>query len=169
MGNIRKNPPMVHPFAALMFPNENLHKQAMELLTTKFGEPLGIGEEFGWQLQKQFIVYKKPASLETLYKTKIWSNEVELSIKEPENNKRFVNIDPGYLEASKFVLYSSKDFSHRLYQAEGVFAEVTMLFMHGKFHKMDWTYEDYWNEKNRNFLIKMRSEIVRLAREKLQK
>lgn len=179
MGDIREKAPLVHPFAALMFPDEELYEKSMQLLQDRFGEILGLGEifnvtdftnyyvkEFGENLKKQFIVFKERQSLETLYKSKIWSNEIEVTIKEPENNKRFVNIDPGYLEASKFVLYSSKDFSHRLYQGEGIFAEVTMLFMHGKFHKMGWTYEDYWFEQNRSFLKKMRTEILKMTRER---
>lgn len=179
MGDIRHKAPMVHPFAAVMFPDNDLYEKSLELLKERFGEILGMGEkflvtdftnyyvkEFGEALQKQFILFKNPVSVEKLYQSKIWSNEIELTIKEPENTIRYVNIDPGYLDAPKFVLYSSKDFSHRLYQGEGIFAEVTMLFKHGKFHKMAWTYNDYWAERNRSFLKKMRSEIVRIKRER---
>jgi hypothetical protein len=179
MGDIRSKAPLVHPFAAIMFPNEELYAKAMKLLQDKFGEILGMGEifsvteftsyyvkEFGENLKKQFILFKEPVRAEKFYQAKIWSNKVEQKIQEPENDKRFVNIDPGYLEASKFVLFSSKDFSHRIYQGEGIFAEVTMLFMHGKFHKMGWTYEDYWHETNRNFLKKMRTEIIKMARDR---
>lgn len=179
MGDIREKAPMVYPFAALMFPDEELYQKSLELLKNRFGEILGMGEifkvtdftnyyvkEFGEDLKKQFMIFKTPQSVEKLYQSKIWSNEIETSIKEPENDKRYVNIDPGYLDLSKFVLYSSKDFSHRLYQGEGIFAEVTMLFMHGKFHKLGWTYNDYWNEMNRKFLRKMRTEIVKMTRNK---
>ncbi len=177
MGDIRKNAPKVHPFVAIMFPDEQLYEKSLLLLQEKFGEILGKGDiflvkdftkyyvkEFGENLKKQFIVFKKPVSVKSLYKSKIWSNELELSIKESGNDKRYVNIDPGYLTPAKFVLYSSKNFSHRLYQGDGIFAEITMLFMHGEFRKMDWTYNDYWDETNRGFLRKMRTEIVRMAR-----
>ncbi|MBN2282181.1 MAG: DUF4416 family protein [Candidatus Marinimicrobia bacterium] len=177
MGEIRKSAPLVHPFAAVMFPNEELHHQSLDLLQKKFGEPLGLGrifkvmdftnyyvKEFGENLKKQFIVFREPRSVEKLYQSKIWSNEVELTIQEPKDKQRFVNIDPGYLAPSKFVLFSSKDFSHRIHVGEGIFAEITLLFMHGKFHKMGWTYNDYWDEENRKFLTDMRQKIVSISR-----
>jgi len=179
MGDIRESAPMVHPFAAVMFPDDELYETSINLLKQKFGEPLGMGrifqvtdftdyyvKEFGENLKKQFIVFKEPQSVEKLYESKIWSNEVELTIKEPENDIRYVNIDPGYLTPAKFVLYSSKNFSHRLYQGDGIFAEITMLFMHGKFNKMDWTYNDYWDEENKGFLKEMRKKIVDILRGK---
>lgn len=178
MGEIRAAAPLVHPFAAVMFPDEDLYEKSLMLLTEKFGEPLGKGrifkvsdftnyyvKEFGDELKKQFIVFRKPVSVEKLYESKIWSNEMEISIRNPKNKKRSVNIDPGYLAPSKFVLFSSKDFSHRIYQGDGIFAEITMLFMHGKFHKMGWTYNDYWDEENRAFLREMRRQIVAISRE----
>ena len=179
MGNIREKAPRVHPFAAVMFPDRELYAKSMALLKERFGEVLGVGpvfkvsdftqyyvKEFGDSLQKQFIVFKKPVSVDHLYRAKLWSNKVEVTIKEPENEKRYVNIDPGYLAPSKFVLFSSKDFSHRIYQGEGIFAEITMLYMHGEFHKMGWTYNDYWDEENRRFLAGMRKQIVALARKR---
>lgn len=42
--------------------------------------------------------------------------------------KRKVNLDPGYLEPSKLVLASTKNFSHRIYLNQGIYGEVTLLF-----------------------------------------
>ena len=98
MGEIRELAPMVHPFTAVMFPDEELYNKSLELLKNRFGEALGMGrifkvtdftnyyvKEFGEDLKKQFIVFSEPQSVEKLYESKIWSNKVEAKIKEPEN------------------------------------------------------------------------------------
>ncbi len=175
MGEIRVKSPLVHPFAAVMFPNDKLYRKSLVALQKKFGEILGKSEifpvtkftnyyvrEFGKNLKKQFFLFKHPIPVEGLYQSKIWSNQLEVTIAEPENEQRFVNIDPGYLAPAKFVLFSSKDFSHRIYINDGIFAEITMLYMHGQFHKMGWTYKDYW--ENRSFFLAMRQKILSLAR-----
>jgi hypothetical protein len=56
---------------------------------------------------------------------------------------RCVNIDPGYLTATKLVLASTKDAAHRVYLSGGIYAEVTLLFQHGSFQGQAHTYPDY--------------------------
>ncbi|MCK4715406.1 MAG: DUF4416 family protein, partial [Candidatus Marinimicrobia bacterium] len=77
------------------------------------------------------------------------------------------NIDPGYLTPAKLVLFSAKNFSHRIYTGSGIFAEVTMLYAHGEFVRLPWTYSDYYWEENLNFLYTMRNKIVKIARKNL--
>ncbi len=56
---------------------------------------------------------------------------------------RSVNIDPGYLNESRLVLASGKDFSHRLYLGQGVYGEITLIYQHDGFQPLAWTYPDY--------------------------
>ena len=42
--------------------------------------------------------------------------------------KRPVNIDPGYINESRLILASTKDFSHRIYLRDGIYAEVTLNY-----------------------------------------
>ncbi|MDD5174791.1 MAG: DUF4416 family protein, partial [Candidatus Omnitrophica bacterium] len=74
-------------------------------------------------------------------KTKILSNKIEkiLSV----NGKRTINIDPGYVDLAKLVLFSTKDYSHRMHVGRGIFAEVTLHFKDEKFTTWPWTYPDY--------------------------
>ncbi len=58
-------------------------------------------------------------------------------------NRRQVNIDPGYVSLSKLVLATTKDHAHRLYLAEGIYGEVTLTYRDGAFHPWPWTYPDY--------------------------
>ena len=52
--------------------------------------------------------------------------------------RRPVNLDPGYLEPSKVVLASTKNFYHRMYLSRGIFGEVTMHFRNGAFEFFPW-------------------------------
>ena len=79
---------------------------------------------------------------------------------------RVANIDPGYLEPSKLVLYSTKNFSHRIYVGNGIFAEVTLIYEHGDFKFLPWTYPDYMWRPNVDFLKSVRANIVVLNRKK---
>ena len=57
--------------------------------------------------------------------------------------KRSVNIDPGYLDLAKVVLFSTKDYSHRIYLDKGIYAEVTLFYKDNRFNPWPWTYPDY--------------------------
>jgi len=57
--------------------------------------------------------------------------------------RRQVNIDPGYLSATKLVLASTKDAAHRIYLSGGIYAEATLLFSDGTFRAHAHTYPDY--------------------------
>jgi hypothetical protein len=56
---------------------------------------------------------------------------------------RSVNIDPGYLDLAKLVLFSTKDYTHRIHVGKGIFAEVTLYFQDDSFNAWPWTYPDY--------------------------
>ena len=75
-------------------------------------------------------------------------------------NRRNVNIDPGYLLLSRFVLATGKDFSHRIYIGRGIYAEVTLMFKKGEFHTLAWTYPDYASAEMTDFLLSVRRGYV---------
>lgn len=179
MGSI-KSAPWAHPFIAVMFTTEEQKQSILKRVTEHYGKILGSGpvylvtdntdyyvKEFGRHLQKQFLVFESPVSLENYHRIKVWSNQIEIETKPAVTSHRIVNIDPGYLEPSKLVLFSTKNYSHRIYVADGIFAEVTMLYAHGKFVQLPWTYTDYYREENLKFLIEMRKQIVKISRRRL--
>jgi hypothetical protein len=66
-----------------------------------------------------------------------------LEAKLSKEGKRTVNIDPGYIDMAKLVLFSTKDYTHRLYLNKGIFAEVTLYYKDDTFNPWPWTYPDY--------------------------
>lgn len=73
---------------------------------------------------------------------------------------RQVNIDPGFLVASRFVLASGKDFTHRVYIGQGVYADLTLIYTKDWFQPLPWTYPDYQAEPVQQFLIKVRQKYI---------
>ena len=57
--------------------------------------------------------------------------------------KRCVNIDPGYVGLGQVVLASTKTIYHRIPIAEGLYAEITLIYRHGHFQALPWSYRDY--------------------------
>jgi hypothetical protein len=76
-----------------------------------------------------------------------------------KNGKRRINLDVGYLETSKLVLASTKNFSHRISLNQGIYAEVTMLYADGEFKKLPWTYPDYLEPAFQSFLVLTRGAL----------
>jgi hypothetical protein len=69
---------------------------------------------------------------------------------------RPVNIDPGYVSASKVVLSTFKDYAHRIYLGQGVYAETTLHYYQGGFADWPWTYPDYRSDSYKTFFQRMR-------------
>lgn len=136
-----------------IFKDEKIFKKAKARLIWRFGEldfesnslPFEFTdyyqEEMGSDLKKVFISFKKLILPEELPRIKIFTNRIE--DKFSRNKKRRVNIDPGYLELPKLVLASTKDYVHRIYLNNGIYAELTLFFKDKSFEPWQWTYPDY--------------------------
>jgi len=98
-------------------------------------------KEFGKNLKRKFIAFQKLIPPQDLAKIKIMTNRVEEKL--ARWGSRRINIDPGYLDLSKLVLASTKDYKHRIYQDKGIYAEVTLYYQNRSFNSWEWTYPDY--------------------------
>jgi len=98
-------------------------------------------EEMGPDLKRKFLSFKKPVDLKNICAVKLKTNALEKRFE--KNGFRTINIDPGYLNLSKLVLFSTKDYTHRIYLDNGIHAEVTLYYKDNSFHPWPWTYPDY--------------------------
>jgi len=71
-----------------------------------------------------------------------------------------VNIDPGYVAASKMILATGKDYSHRLYLGEGIYGDFTLIFRDGQYAALPWTYPDYASEPLRRLFDLLRKRYL---------
>lgn len=74
--------------------------------------------------------------------------------------RRRVNIDPGVLTLHSLVLASTKNFAHRIALAEGVYAELTLIWRNRDFRPLEWTYPDYRSETCLEFLRGCRAALT---------
>jgi hypothetical protein len=90
---------------------------------------------------------------------KIKTNEMEAAFAEEYRNvQRPVNLDPGYLEQSKIVLASTKNFYHRILISQGIYAEVTLHFEKGEWRSFPWTFPDFKSDRYRSYFMSLREQ-----------
>jgi Domain of unknown function (DUF4416) len=114
--------------------------------------------EIGDRLIRKFISFDKLIHPLKLAEIKLKTIEIEQKLADQigEEFKRKINIDPGYMELSKIILASTKNYSHRIYLDKGIYAEVTLMRQYNKFKFLQWTYPDYVNPMALNFFEIMR-------------
>ena len=115
--------------------------------------------EMGRDLWRRMVGFEPLISPEQMVPLKLWANGVETRNLN-EGGGRRVNIDPGYLAGSKFVLVTGKDYSHRLYLGEGIYGEVTLMVQQGGFAPLPWTYPDYGSQPLLGILDSLRKRYL---------
>lgn len=156
MGKAKKPRP-VKLVIGMLAKNKKLFDRIEEFFIKEFGEidfksPVVSFEytdyykpEMGGPLKKKFISFKRPIAPEDISKIKVITNSLEKKFSKQKKTSlcRQINIDPGYISDSKFILATTKDYFHRIYLARGMYAEVTLAWKNGSFKPFEWTYTDY--------------------------
>lgn len=159
MGIINPVPP-VKLFVGMISNRTTLFDEARLPLVTRFG-PVDLEspvypwthttyyeKELGPDLLRQFLFFKQPIPPDALHEIKRFTNEMEQQWVQasPGGNLRRINLDPGYLAPSKIVLATTKDYSHRIYLRDGIYAEVTLVYQGKSFVPLSHTYPDFRSE-----------------------
>ena len=119
-------------------------------------------DELGPNLVRQFYAFKKLINRDKIAGIKLYTNKLEDKFR--MNNKRVINIDPGYLSLGKFILATTKNQQQRLYLKNGIFAECALRYKNGGFIAWDWTYPDYATEEYRKVLSEIREVYFKQIR-----
>ena len=115
-------------------------------------------KEMGKPLYRVFCSFIPLIDPENLASIKVKSNEIEDLFRTDEGRR--INLDPGILCQSKFLLASTKNNAHRIPMGRGIYGELTLQYRQGAFRELDWTYPDYRGERARNFLMDVRKIYV---------
>lgn len=121
-------------------------------------------DEMGPNLKRMFFGFEK-----TIDPNQIASIKLKTILLESEFSKmpdasvpRPINFDPGYLTTAKVVLATTKDYSHRVYLADGIYAESTLHYQKGRWRPWPWTYPDYADGCYDPFFLQLRHQLAQI-------
>jgi len=117
--------------------------------------------QMGRDLLRRFVAFERLIDPGELAAVKCRTNELEAELAGRFTEvPRPVNIDPGYVELGKLVLASAKNFSHRVYLRDGIYAEVTLQYRRGKWMAGPMTFPDYAGGRYDAFLTAARQRLA---------
>lgn len=150
-----------------------LFERAAEALEERFGPathqspvwPFDLTDyyepEMGRGLLRKFLAFQRRVDRADLAEIKLWTNDLEKRLVTPDMPvPRPINLDPGWMDAARLVLATTKDYAHRIYLQRGIYAEVTLTFARGGFRPMPWTYPDYRSEHYHAFFRAVRDDLL---------
>ncbi|MCL1926096.1 MAG: DUF4416 family protein [Syntrophorhabdaceae bacterium] len=163
-------PPSGKLVISSIFRDENILPTLLPLLSEAVGEVCFAGPllpfdrteyyhaEMGKPLFRRFFAASALVSRDALPEIKIRMEEIEQKFS--KDGQRIVNLDPGLLTPENFVLATGKNFSHRIYLCNGVFADLTLIFQKGEYRSLPWTYPDYASLEIRSLLKELRGSLL---------
>ena len=174
-----KEPRPAKYFAGLLSSNADLLAAVEADLTAILGAIDGRSEilpwtvsrfyekEMGSRLLRRFLSFAPLISPGNLAEIKLQTQRVEDKYRHKTGNStgRRVNLDPGYVEAGKVVLASTKNAGHRIYLHSGIYGEATLLYYDSAFHAGSYTYPDYLWPQTLAFLTSLRLVYLDQLRE----
>ena len=174
MGAI-SSPPPAKLIVGMLSGRRELLTEAAERLARDYG-PIDLTSEatsfdfthyydkqMGPNLLRQFVAFERTICPGELARIKRAANDVEdeFAAARTGDPTRPVNLDPGYVTESKLVLASTKDFAHRIYLRDGIYAEVTLTYARGRWAAGDYTFPDYASGAYDAFFTGVRDRLRR--------
>jgi hypothetical protein len=153
---------------SVIYREEGVFREAAARIVGLFGEAERTSEAFpfdrteyytremGAPLSRRFIVTAGEYPRDSLADAKIAAEKVEGEFS--TDGRRAVNVDPGLLTDENFLLATGKNYSHRIYLRDGVFADLTLVFRGGEYRPLSWTYPDCASDAIRAFLGEVRAD-----------
>lgn len=120
--------------------------------------------ELGTPIARRFVSFARLVPQDGLITAKLATNALEARLAGPDGRRR-VNCDPGILTQERLVLATGKNFSHRVYLGQGLFADLTLVFRAGSWQILPWTFPDYASPAMRDILTAIRDRYRQDLRE----
>lgn len=77
-----------------------------------------------------------------------------------KDSKRMVNVDLGFVSLENFILATTKNYSHRVFLGQNIFADLTYQCAEGGFQTLPWTYPDFKDQAKIDFFNWCRSFLL---------
>jgi hypothetical protein len=156
--------------AGLLFGDLAIRNRALLALNERFGPADCITEpkpftytdyydgEIGPGIQRQTISFTELVHPVKLAEIKLFTNELERQLS--CEGRRRINIDPGLLSEERIVLATGKNYTHRVYLRDGIYADLTLIYQAGSYQKLPWTYPDYLEPMLLHFFSALRRKLI---------
>lgn len=175
-----KDPNPVKLIIGILAANQDCLKAAANAIVSEFGSidltsdvwPFDQTDyyknEIGENILRQFLTIEKLIDPAKLSEIKLKTNLIEQKLAAESNLDlpRPVNLDPGIIEPSKLILASTKNYSHRIYISEKIYAEITLIFDKGAWCPLPYTYPDYKQDCYHDFFTKVRQRLLEQLKSK---
>ncbi len=160
----------------IIYHDKGILQKALDILTEKFGEIEDVSEEFSFSREyssyydgelggegiRRIYSFKNTVDPEYQAEIKEFTNEIENGF------ERKINLDPGFINAGRLLLATTKQIGFRIALKRGIYTELTLYWARGKWQKLPWTYRDYQSERVQKFITKVRSKYLAERRDILK-
>ena len=132
--------------------------------------------ELGTPLARRLLGFARLVPLDGLAGVKLATNAIEAAYTRPADirpvdtppvgtqpvgpsgGSRRVNLDPGLITLERLVLASGKNFTHRVYLGQGIWADLTLIYNKKTgWVVLPWTFPDYATEDMKRRLTELRA------------
>ncbi|MBP8645224.1 MAG: DUF4416 family protein [Syntrophobacteraceae bacterium] len=175
--SIPREPPPAKLVTGLLFRDLQIQREALFELESLFGpidflspaEPFSYtsyyDREMGEGVLRQVAGFLDLVSQGALPPIKHRTNQLEIRLS--AEGRRRINIDPGLLSDERMVLATGKNYTHRIYLREGIYADLTLIYQKGGFQVLPWTYPDYRRGELLHYLGVLRRKLIFQRRKRL--
>lgn len=111
-------------------------------------------KEMGPGLLRRFLSFQNLIMPDQIADIKIVTTELENKYR--NENKRQINLDPGYLDTYKVVLASTKFGGQKIYVGKGIYADMTLVMYKGQWEGFAWGFPDFKSRRYDTVLAKIR-------------
>lgn len=111
-------------------------------------------KEMGKELLRRFYSFQKLIRPDEIAEIKIRTNELENKYR--NEDRRQINLDPGYLDTYKVVLASTKFGGQKIYVGKGIYADMTLVMFKGQWESFAWGFPDFKSRRYDAVLSKIR-------------
>ncbi|MCP4685320.1 MAG: DUF4416 family protein [bacterium] len=168
----KQTPPPGRLIVSIIYSSIDAVADSLKLLERQFGRVQyetiempytseAYSEEMGDKLQRRFFSFEKPVERDRLPQIKAACLKIEKQFGDHVDDFTFrtVNLDPGILTPDNLVMASTREYNHRVYLGEGVFAELVLVFAKGRFVRMPWTIADFYHGEAIDFFLRVRESF----------
>lgn len=156
----------------VIYHDAKIRDAALDVLCKRYGPIEDASEEFsfsrtysdyydaeiGGECFRRIYSFRDTVDPSRQAQIKIDTNRIEESFS--VDGKRRINLDPGFMNAGRLLLATTKPGFFRIPLSDGIYSELTLIWSRGAWQTFFWTYRDYQSESVHAFLRGVRAAYL---------